>query len=69
MADRDQTPLYVASDLGLHCLDMSHKNDARIMWVNIVFGTLGFYCWNKTRRYVRVLLYNDLRGQICWLVS
>ena len=25
-----------ASDLGLHCLSMSHKKDARLMWVNHV---------------------------------
>ena len=24
----------MASDLGLHCLSMSHKNDARVIWVN-----------------------------------
>ena len=24
----------VASDLGLHCLHMSHKKDARLIWVN-----------------------------------
>ena len=27
-ADLDQTPRTVASDLGLHCLPMSHKKDA-----------------------------------------
>ena len=27
-------PLSVASDLGLHCLPISHKKDARLMWVN-----------------------------------
>ena len=25
----------VASDLGLHCLPMSHKKDARFIWVYI----------------------------------
>ena len=29
----DQTPHSVASDLGLHCLPISHKMDARHMWV------------------------------------
>ena len=24
----------MASDLGLHCLPMSHKKDARLIWVN-----------------------------------
>ena len=26
----------MASDLGLHCLPMSHKKDARLIWVNYV---------------------------------
>ena len=29
----DQKPHSVASDLGLHCLSMSHKKDARHIWV------------------------------------
>ena len=34
--DPDQTPPHTAeSDLGLHCLFMSHKKDARLIWVNI----------------------------------
>ena len=31
--DPDQTPLAVASDLGLYYLPMSHKKDARHIWV------------------------------------
>ena len=31
--DSDQTPRYAASDLGLHCLHMSHKKDAWCVWV------------------------------------
>ena len=31
--DPDQTLHSVASDLGLHCLPMSHKKDARHTWV------------------------------------
>ena len=31
--DPDQTPHHAASGLGLHCLHMSHKKDARLMWV------------------------------------
>ena len=31
--DPDQTPRSAASDLGLHCLSMSHKKDARLIWV------------------------------------
>ena len=33
-ADPDQTPRSAASDLGLHCLLMSHLWDARLKWVN-----------------------------------
>ena len=29
----DQAPQNVASALGLHCLRMSHKKDARLIWV------------------------------------
>ena len=29
--DTDQTPHSATSDLGLHCLSMSHKKDARLM--------------------------------------
>ena len=32
--DPDQTLHSMASDLGLHCLPMSHKKGARIIWVN-----------------------------------
>ena len=32
-ADPDQTPHSVVSDLGLHCLPMSQKWDARLIWV------------------------------------
>ena len=30
----DQTPCSVASDLGPHCLYMSHKKDDMHMWVH-----------------------------------
>ena len=33
--DPDQMPPYVASDLGLRCLLMSHKMNARFIWVNM----------------------------------
>ena len=33
--DRDQMPHSAASDLGLHCLPMSQKWDARLIWVNV----------------------------------
>ena len=28
-------PHSAASDLGLHCLPMSHKKDARLIWVKV----------------------------------
>ena len=31
--DPDQTPQFVVSDLGLHCLPMSHVKDARLIWI------------------------------------
>ena len=39
--DPDQTPHSVASDLGLHYLPMSHKKDARHIWVKMqLFASL-----------------------------
>ena len=29
----DQTPRSVASDQGLHCLPMSHKKEAMLIWI------------------------------------
>ena len=34
--DPDQTPRCAASDLGLHCLPLSHKKDARVIWVELI---------------------------------
>ena len=31
--DPDQIQPSVVSDLGLHCLPMSHKKDVRLIWV------------------------------------
>ena len=39
--DRDQMPQNAASDLGLYCLPLSHKKDARLIWVNM--GKLGVH--------------------------
>ena len=33
--DPDQTPRSAASDLGLHCLPMSHLWETRLIWVNL----------------------------------
>ena len=34
--DPDQMPRSAASDLGLHCFPMSHKKNARLIWINVV---------------------------------
>ena len=34
--DPDQTLHSAASGLGLHCLPMSYRKDARLKWVNII---------------------------------
>ena len=34
--DPGQTPRIAASDPGLHCLPLSHKKDARLIWVRKV---------------------------------
>ena len=41
--DPDQTPHSVASDLGLHYLPMSHKKDARQIWVKMQLFCLHMY--------------------------
>ena len=33
-------PLSAASDLGLHCLHVSHKKDASLIWVNIQYSAI-----------------------------
>ena len=40
--DPDETPHSVASDLGLHCLPISNKKEARLKWVKSVFLQLPF---------------------------
>ena len=39
-------PHSAASDLGLHCLPMSHKKDARFIWVKCVGNRFMFYSEN-----------------------
>ena len=31
-------PHFAASDLVLHCLSMSHKKDAMLIWINLIIG-------------------------------
>ena len=67
-------PHSAASDLDLHCLLMSHKKDARLIWVKIAFSGLFlmFFCRpliflkstfskNSFRNTIRVS--NSLDGQ------
>ena len=39
----DQTPRFVASNLVLHCLPMSHKKTARLIWVNHTMKQVFFH--------------------------
>ena len=45
----DGTPRSAASHLGLCCLPMSHKRDARLKWVKFNIGILS---WIKKGLYV-----------------
>ena len=37
---QDVTPRFAASHLGLFCLHMSHKKDARLIWVKLILYEL-----------------------------
>ena len=51
--DPDQTPHSVASDLSLHYLPLSHKKNARHVWVNMQLSCLS----NKScRNWGNILL-------------
>ena len=39
--ESDQMLHFATSHLGLHCSPMSHKKDARLIWVNNMFITYG----------------------------
>ena len=43
--DPDQMPRSAASDLGLHCLHISQKWDARLIWVNQVSFDPPWFLW------------------------
>ena len=45
----DGTPRFAASHLGLFCLLMSHKQDARLIWVNNIGIIHGLSCINICR--------------------
>ena len=48
--DPDQTPRFAASDLDLHCLAMSQKPDARLIWVNPIAENLCFQSLRVVQR-------------------
>ena len=47
--DPDQTPCLASSDLGLRCLPMPHKKDARLKWFNRTVAGLRFKTHLKKR--------------------
>ena len=49
-ADPDQTPDSVASDLGLHYLPISHKKDARHIWVK-----MQLFCFSHMKYIVEII--------------
>ena len=50
---RRQTPHFVSSDLGLHCLRMSHKKDTRSIWVKMQWLDINLdFSYFSTKTYV-----------------
>ena len=50
----DETPRFAESHLGLFCLPMSHKKDARLIWVNIsklrwFYEVPIIYAWSRSK--------------------
>ena len=41
--DFDKAPRSAAPDLGLHCLPMSQKWDARLIWVKLIWVEVSVY--------------------------
>ena len=63
--DPNQTPRSAASDLDLCSLPMSHKKDARLIWVNLNIFLFGYIItflvkWNNFR-YPQCTFYASLR--------
>ena len=55
--DPDQTPHAVASDLGLHYLPMSHKKDARHIWVKNAIILLTSRELQKFGKYIIEIMF------------
>ena len=58
--DPDQTPHFVASDLGLHYLPMSHKRDARHIWVKNAIILLISYELQKFRKNIVEIIFQKV---------
>ena len=54
LEDLNQTPHHSVSDLGLHYLPMTNKNDARLIWVNLFYSY--FHICTKFTMYYLVRL-------------
>ena len=44
----DGTPRFAASHLGLFCLPMSHKKNAKLIWVNNALQDVDFFLSYQT---------------------
>ena len=60
LGEPDQTPRFEASGLVLHCLPMSHKKDARVIWANSVSNYL-IHRGSYMSVHVLLNLLNELR--------
>ena len=49
-------PRSAASDLDLRCLPMSHKKDARLIWVNLLFELMLYVQVNNFQSWQDVFL-------------
>ena len=70
--DPDQTPRAAASDLGLHCLSMSHLWDSRRKWVyvlnfRILFSILLLYVAQLMKKvFGGMAIHEDFAGSDCF---
>ena len=57
-------PHSAASDLDLHCLLMSHKKDARLIWVKIAFFQGYFSCFLSSVVFFQNQLFRKILSGI-----
>ena len=62
----DGTPRFAASHLGLFCLPMSHKKDARFIWVNMNICSMYRNCVSDlaTRIVFNIVRIPELKGSL-----